>query len=312
MTDNTTTEKRGWLGRLKEGLSRSSSKITQSFTGIFTKRKLDRELLDELEEALIAADLGPATAAKLTAALAKDRFDKEVTVEEVRGIFAEEIARLLAPVAKPLAIANHRPHVVLVVGVNGSGKTTTIGKLARLYQGQGKKVMLAAGDTFRAAAVEQLKIWGDRAGVPVLTRGEGADPAGLAFDAVQEASAKGVDLLLIDTAGRLQNKAGLMEELAKIVRVMKKVDPTAPHDCLLVLDATVGQNAHSQVDIFKQICDVTGLVLTKLDGSAKGGVLVALAERFGLPVVAIGIGEGQDDLKPFTPLEFARSLMDLE
>ncbi|WP_374368835.1 signal recognition particle-docking protein FtsY [Dongia sp.] len=311
MTEATNTEKRGWFQRLKEGLGRSSSKLGQSLTGIFTKRKLDRALLDELEEALIAADLGPATAAKLTAALAKDRFDKEVTIEEVRGIFADEIAALLTPVAKPLEIV-HKPHVVLVVGVNGSGKTTTIGKLARLHQGQGKKVMLAAGDTFRAAAVEQLKIWGERANVPVIARGEGADPAGLAFDAIQEAKAQDIDLLLIDTAGRLQNKAGLMEELAKIVRVIKKVDETAPHDCLLVLDATVGQNAHSQVDIFKQICQVTGLVVTKLDGSAKGGVLVALAERFNLPVVAIGIGEGQDDLKPFTPQEFARSLMGLD
>jgi fused signal recognition particle receptor len=311
MTDSSSTEKRGWFQRLKAGLSRSSSKLTESITGIFTKRKLDRALLDELEEALIAADLGPATAQKLTAALAKDRFDKEVTPEEVRGLFADEIAKMLEPVAKSLDIQAHRPHVVLVVGVNGSGKTTTIGKLARLHQGQGRKVMLAAGDTFRAAAVEQLKIWGERAGVPVLARGEGADPAGLAFDALTQAKAEGIDLLLIDTAGRLQNKAGLMEELAKIVRVIKKVDPTAPHDCLLVLDATVGQNAHSQVDIFKQICQVTGLVVTKLDGSAKGGVLVALAERFGLPVVAIGVGEGQDDLKPFEAQEFARSLMDV-
>ena len=312
MTDSTNNEKRGWFQRLKEGLSRSSNKLGESLTGLFTKRKLDRALLEELEEALIAADLGPATAAKLTGLLAKDRFDKEVTVEEVRGIFADEIARLLTPVAKPLEIAPHKPHVVLVVGVNGSGKTTTIGKLARLYQAQGKTVMLAAGDTFRAAAVEQLRIWGERAGVPVIARSEGADPAGLAFDAIQAAKEQNIDLLLIDTAGRLQNKAGLMEELAKILRVIKKVDTTAPHDCLLVLDATVGQNAHSQVEIFKQICQVSGLVLTKLDGSAKGGVLVALAERFGLPVVAIGIGEGQDDLKPFTPQEFARSLMGVE
>jgi len=310
MSESNGNEKRGWFQRLKDGLSRSSSKLTTSITGIFTKRKLDRALLDELEEALIAADLGPATAEKLTAALAKDRYDKEVTSEEVRSLFANEIAKLLDPVAKPLVITE-KPHVVLVVGVNGSGKTTTIGKLARLYQGQGKKVMLAAGDTFRAAAVEQLKIWGERANVPVIARGEGADPAGLAFDALTQAKAEGIDLLLIDTAGRLQNKAGLMEELAKIVRVIKKVDPTAPHDCLLVLDATVGQNAHSQVDIFKQICQVTGLVVTKLDGSAKGGVLVALAERFGLPVVAIGVGEGQDDLKPFAAQEFARSLMDV-
>ncbi|WP_374384969.1 signal recognition particle-docking protein FtsY [Dongia sp.] len=310
MSDTNGNEKRGWFQRLKDGLSRSSSKLTTSITGIFTKRKLDRALLDELEEALIAADLGPATAEKLTAALAKDRYDKEVTSEEVRSLFADEIAKLLDPVAKPLVIAE-KPHVVLVVGVNGSGKTTTIGKLARLYQGQGKKVMLAAGDTFRAAAVEQLKIWGERSNVPVIARGEGADPAGLAFDALTQAKAEGIDLLLIDTAGRLQNKAGLMEELAKIVRVIKKVDAAAPHDCLLVLDATVGQNAHSQVDIFKQICQVTGLVITKLDGSAKGGVLVALAERFGLPVVAIGVGEGQDDLKPFAAQEFARSLMDV-
>lgn len=305
------SEKRGWFQRLKEGLSGSSTKITQSITSIFTKKKLDRDLLNELEEALIAADLGPTTAARLTAALAKDRFDKEVTSYEVRGLFADEITKILATVAKPLIISQHKPHVVLVVGVNGSGKTTTIGKLARLYQSQGQKVMLAAGDTFRAAAVEQLKIWGDRAQVPVITRGEGADPAGLAFDALTEAKSKSIDLLLIDTAGRLQNKAGLMEELAKIVRVIKKVDASAPHDCLLVLDATVGQNAHSQVDIFKQICDVTGLVITKLDGSAKGGVLVALAERFNLPVVAIGIGEGQDDLKPFAAQEFAHSLMDI-
>ncbi|MBL8709713.1 MAG: signal recognition particle-docking protein FtsY [Rhodospirillaceae bacterium] len=311
MSDAKTTEKQGWFQRLKKGLARSSSKLSESLGGIFTKRKLDRALLDELEEALIAADLGPGTAGKLTGALAKDRFDKEVSVEEVREIFAVEIARILAPVAKSLELAAHRPHVVLVVGVNGSGKTTTIGKLARLYQGRGKKVMLAAGDTFRAAAVEQLKIWGERAQVPVIARGEGADPAGLAFDAIQEARAQAIDLLLIDTAGRLQNKAGLMEELAKIVRVIKKVDPTAPHDCLLVLDATVGQNAHSQVDIFRQICQVTGLVVTKLDGSAKGGVLVALAERFSLPVVAIGVGEGQDDLEPFAPEDFARSLMNL-
>jgi fused signal recognition particle receptor len=312
MTQDTSVEKRGWFGRLKAGLSRSSAKITESFAGIFTRRKLDQALIDELEEALIAADLGPATAARLTAALARERFDKEISVEDVRGIFADEIARMLEPVARPLAIGPARPHVVLVVGVNGSGKTTTIGKLARLYQAQGKKVMLAAGDTFRAAAVEQLKIWGERANVPVIARAEGADPAGLAFDAVQAATEQGIDLLLIDTAGRLQNKTALMEELAKILRVIRKIDATAPHDCLLVLDATVGQNAHSQVEIFKQVCDVSGLVLTKLDGSAKGGVLVALAERFRLPVVAIGIGEGPDDLKPFTPQDFARSLMDLD
>jgi fused signal recognition particle receptor len=312
MTEISEGEKRGWFQRLRTGLSRSSSRIGDSITGLFTKRKLDKALLDELEEALIAADLGPATAAQLTAALAKERFGKDITTEETRQVFATEIARILAPVAKPLEIGNHRPHVVLVVGVNGSGKTTTIGKLAQYYRGQGKKVVLAAGDTFRAAAVEQLKIWGERTGAIVVASGQGADAAGLAYDALVKAKAEGADLLLIDTAGRLQNKADLMAELAKIIKVLKKLEPAAPHDCLLVLDATVGQNAHSQVEIFKQICQVTGLVVTKLDGSAKGGVLVALAERFNLPVVAIGIGESADDLKPFAAESFARALMGID
>jgi len=312
MTETTEGEKRGWFQRLRSGLSRSSSRLGDSITGLFTKRKLDKALLDELEEALIAADLGPATAAKLTAALAKERFGKDITTEETRAVFATEIARILAPVAKPLEIRNHRPHVVLVVGVNGSGKTTTIGKLAQFYRGQGRKVVLAAGDTFRAAAVEQLKIWGERTGATVVAGGPGADAAGLAYDALAKAKAEGADLLLIDTAGRLQNKADLMAELAKIIKVLKKLEPAAPHDCLLVLDATVGQNAHSQVEIFKQICQVTGLVVTKLDGSAKGGVLVALAERFGLPVVAIGVGESADDLKPFAAENFARALMGID
>ena len=312
MSDSTgETEKRGWFARLKAGLSRTSTRVTSSITGVFTKRKLDASLLDELEEALIAADLGPATAARLVKALAKDRFDKEITEQEVREIFAEEIAGILRPVAHPLALKPLKPHVVLVVGVNGSGKTTTIGKLARQFQAQGKKVMLAAGDTFRAAAVEQLKIWGERSGVPVVSREAGGDAAGLAYDALVRARQEGMDVLLIDTAGRLQNKAGLMEELAKIIRVIKKLDPEAPHDCLLVLDATTGQNAHSQVEIFKQMCQVTGLVITKLDGSAKGGVLIALAEKFGLPVVSIGVGEGADDLRPFEAESFARSLMGL-
>ena len=305
------TEKRGWFARLKSGLSRTSTRITGSITGIFTKRKLDKALLDELEEALIAADLGPATAARLIKALAKDRFDKEIGEEEVREIFAAEIAAILAPVAKPLTLKPLSPHVILVIGVNGSGKTTTIGKLAKQFQAQGKKVMLAAGDTFRAAAVEQLKIWGQRSNVPVVSREDGGDAAGLAYDALARAKAEGIDVLLIDTAGRLQNKAGLMEELAKIIRVIKKLDPAAPHDCLLVLDATTGQNAHSQVEIFKEMCQVTGLVVTKLDGSAKGGVLVALAERFKLPVVSIGVGESADDLRPFEAEVFARSLMGL-
>ncbi|MET1028692.1 MAG: signal recognition particle-docking protein FtsY [Dongiaceae bacterium] len=312
MSDSTgETEKRGWFARLKAGLSRTSTRVTSSITGVFTKRKLDASLLDELEEALIAADLGPATAARLVKALAKDRFDKEITEQEVREIFAEEIAGILRPVAHPLALKPLKPHVVLVVGVNGSGKTTTIGKLARQFQAQGKKVMLAAGDTFRAAAVEQLKIWGERSGVPVVSREAGGDAAGLAYDALVRARQEGMDVLLIDTAGRLQNKAGLMEELAKIIRVIKKLDPEAPHDCLLVLDATTGQNAHSQVEIFKQMCQVTGLVITKLDGSAKGGVLIALAEKFELPVVSIGVGEGADDLRPFEAESFARSLMGL-
>lgn len=305
------TEKRGWFARLKSGLSRTSTRITGSITGIFTKRKLDRELLDELEEALIAADLGPATAARLIKALAKDRFDKEIDETEVREIFAAEIADILRPVAHPLTLKPLHPHVILVVGVNGSGKTTTIGKLAKQYQAAGKKVMLAAGDTFRAAAVEQLKIWGERSNVPVVARETGSDAAGLAYDALARARAEGIDVLLIDTAGRLQNKAGLMEELAKIIRVIKKIDPATPHDCLLVLDATTGQNAHSQVEIFKEMCQVTGLVVTKLDGSAKGGVLVALAEKFKLPVVSIGVGEGADDLRPFEAEVFARSLMGL-
>jgi fused signal recognition particle receptor len=311
MTDTNNSEKRGWLQRLRAGLSRSSSKIGESITGLFTKRKLDKALLDELEEALIAADLGPATAAKLTAALSRERFGKDVTPEETRGIFATEVARILSPVAQTLTLGDHKPHVVLVVGVNGSGKTTTIGKLSRQFRAAGRRVVLAAGDTFRAAAVEQIKIWGERTGATVIAGAEGADAAGLAYDALARAKTEAADLLLIDTAGRLQNKSHLMAELTKIIKVLKKLDPSAPHDCLLVLDATTGQNAHSQVEVFKEICDVTGLVVTKLDGSAKGGVLVALAERFQLPVVAIGVGETADDLKPFEAESFARSLMGL-
>jgi fused signal recognition particle receptor len=309
--ENSETEKRGWFQRLKSGLARSSAKVAGSITGIFTKKKLDRALLDELEEALIAADLGPATSARLIQVLAKDRFDKEITEQEVREIFAAEIAGILKPVAQPLTLSPRKPHVVLVVGVNGSGKTTTIGKLAQSYKKAGKKVMLAAGDTFRAAAVEQLKIWGERAGVPVIARETGSDAAGLAYDALAAARAEAADLLLIDTAGRLQNKTELMAELQKILRVIRKLDAEAPHDILLVLDATTGQNAHSQVEIFKTMCEVTGLVITKLDGSAKGGVLVALAEKFKLPVHAVGVGETAEDLKPFDADVFARGLMGL-
>ena len=305
-------EKKGWLSRLRDGLAKSTKRVTESITGLFTKKKLDQETLNELEDALIQADLGVAVAARLVEKLGKERFGKEVTDEEVRAAFADDIAEILQPVAVPLAIdAVRKPHVVLVVGVNGSGKTTTIAKLASLYRGEGRSVILAAGDTFRAAAVEQLKVWGDRAGVPVVSKPTGADAAGLAYEALERARAEKTDVLLIDTAGRLHNKTNLMEELAKIVRVIRKLDPEAPHSCLLVLDATTGQNAHAQVETFKTMSPVDALVVTKLDGSAKGGVLVALAEKFKLPVVAIGVGEGIDDLRPFEARAFARGLMGL-
>ena len=306
-------QKKGWLGRLKAGLTKSSNKIAGSITGLFTKRKLDDAALEELEETLIAADLGVSTAAKLAAGIAKTRFDKEVESAELLEALAEEAAIILDPVARPLTIDPARkPHVVLVCGVNGSGKTTTIGKLAKQFKEDGRSVMLAAGDTFRAAAVEQLKVWGERTGCPVVARETGADAAGLAFDALQQAQAEGADVLLVDTAGRLQNKAHLMEELEKVIRVIRKIDADAPHDCLLVLDATVGQNAHSQVEAFRDMVNVSGLVMTKLDGTAKGGVVVALADKFALPVHAVGVGEGVDDLRPFEARAFARSLMGLE
>ena len=305
-------EKKGWLSRLREGLSKSTKKVAESITSLFTKKKLDQQTLDDLEDVLIQADLGVTVAGRLVAKLSKERFGKEVTDEEVRAAFAEDIAEILQPVAVPLTIdASRKPHVVLVVGVNGSGKTTTIAKLAGLYKGEGRSVLLAAGDTFRAAAVEQLKVWGDRAGVPVVSKQTGADAAGLAYEALERARAEKADVLLIDTAGRLHNKTNLMEELAKIVRVIRKIDPEAPHSCLLVLDATTGQNAHAQVETFKTMSPVDALVVTKLDGSAKGGVLVALAEKFKLPVVAIGVGEGIDDLQPFEARAFARGLMGL-
>jgi len=310
---NDTAAKTGWFGRLKAGLSRSSAKLGDGIAGIFTKRKLDDAALEELEELLIAADLGVKAAAKLTADLAKTRFDREVSPQEVRRALAEDIARILEPVARPLAPdPAHKPHVVLVVGVNGSGKTTTIGKLAKHYAEQGLKVRLAAGDTFRAAAIEQLRLWGERVGCPVVSGAQGADAAGLAYGALETARREGDDLLLIDTAGRLHNKAELMAGLQKINRVLKKLDETAPHDVLLVLDATTGQNAHAQVETFKELVSVTGLAVTKLDGSARGGVLVALAERFGLPVHAIGVGESAEDLRPFKARDFANSLMGVE
>jgi fused signal recognition particle receptor len=305
--------KGGWFGRLKAGLQRSSEKISTGITDLFTKRKLDAEALQDLKDILIQGDLGVSTATRLTSLLAKTRFDQEISSEEIKIALAEEVTTILAPVAQPLVIdGTHKPHIILVCGINGSGKTTTIGKMARQFKNQGKSVTLAAGDTFRAAAVEQLKIWGERSDCPVISRDNGADAAGLAFDAIKEAQASGADVLMIDTAGRLQNRKDLMEELTKVVRVIRKVDETAPHSVLLVMDATIGQNAHSQVEVFKDMVDVSGLIITKLDGSAKGGVVVSLAERFEIPVHAVGVGEGIDDLRPFEADAFARSLIGLE
>jgi len=273
------------------------------------RRVLDDAMLESLEELLIRADMGVDTALRVAANLAEGRMGRKLSVRELKALLAAEVARIMEPVARPLPIYAKKPQVVLVVGVNGSGKTTTIGKLASQFRAAGKKVVIAAGDTFRAAAVEQLQVWGTRAGVPVLTAPEGSDPASLAFDAMTKAEADGADLLMIDTAGRLQNRADLMEELAKIVRVIRKKDPSAPHNTILVLDASTGQNALTQVEIFRKIADVSGLVMTKLDGTAKGGVLVALADRFGLPIHAIGVGEQIDDLAPFDPEEFATALV---
>jgi fused signal recognition particle receptor len=302
----------GWLSRLRSGLSRTSEKLTSSISAALTRRTLDTSTLEELEEALISADLGVATAAKLSTALAAEKFEKEISDTEIREALADNIAEILRPVATPLEIdPAHKPHVILVVGVNGSGKTTTIGKLAKNWTREGKSVVLAAGDTFRAAAVEQLIIWGERTNSPVISRDTGADAAGLAYEALEQAQQDNADILMIDTAGRLQNREDLMGELSKIIRVLRKLDPEAPHSCLLVLDATVGQNAHSQVETFKEIADVSGLVMTKLDGTARGGVVVALAERFGLPVHAVGVGEGEDDLQPFDADFFARNLLGL-
>jgi fused signal recognition particle receptor len=303
----------GWFGRLRAGLSRSSSRLRDNISAILTRRRLDAEALEELEEALITADLGVEAAGELVAELGRTRFGKEVTDEEVRGALARSVATILEPVARPLQLdPAHRPHVILVCGVNGTGKTTTIGKLAHQFREGGEKVVLAAGDTFRAAAIEQLEIWGERAGCAVVTRPPGADAAGLAFDALKQARADGADVLLIDTAGRLHNKAALMDELAKVVRVLRKLDPEAPHDTLLVLDATTGQNARTQVETFAAMVPITGLVVTKLDGTARGGVVVALAKQFGLPVVALGIGERLEDLRPFDARGFAEALLGLE
>jgi fused signal recognition particle receptor len=305
--------KTSWWSRLKEGLSRSSSSIGQGISDIFTKRKLDAETLEDLEEVLIRADLGIATASRIAEVVGKGRYDKTIDPADVRGILATEVERVLAPVAQPLAIdATKKPYVILVVGVNGSGKTTTIGKLAAKLSGEGKKVMLAAGDTFRAAAIEQLQIWGSRIGAKVVSRQQGADAAGLAFDAIADAKAEGADVLIMDTAGRLQNRKELMDELEKVIRVMRKVDPEAPHASLLVIDATVGQNAMSQVEIFGRVAGVTGLVMTKLDGTARGGILVAISEKYKLPVHFIGVGETMDDLEPFEARDFARAIAGIE
>ena len=302
----------GWLQRLRDGLAKSSRRLTTGIAEVFTRRRLDDQALEALEDLLVTADLGVATAGRLTAALAKDRFDKEVDGDEVRAVLADQIAEILAPAARPLTVApDHRPHVILFVGVNGSGKTATIGKFAQKFRDEGRRVMLAAGDTFRAAAVEQLQVWGDRVGVPVIAGAPGADAAAVAFQALAAAREAAVDVLLIDTAGRLQNKRELMDELAKINRVIAKQDPAAPHDRVLVLDGTVGQNAHGQVKAFQAVTEVSGLIVTKLDGSARGGVVVALTEKFGLPVHAVGVGEGVEDLQPFDAADFARNLLGL-
>jgi fused signal recognition particle receptor len=306
-------QKQTWWTRLRDGLSRSSGSIGEGFAAILTKRKLDASMLDDLEDVLIRADLGVAIAARIAKAIGQGRYDKNVGVEEVKAVLAAEIERALTPYARPLEIDRaKKPFVILVAGVNGSGKTTTIGKLAARFSSAGHSVLLAAGDTFRAAAIEQLRIWGERVGCPVIAREQGSDASALAYDAIKEARQRGAGVMLMDTAGRLQNRAELMGELKKIIRVMKKVDPGAPHAVLLVLDATVGQNAINQVEIFGRAAGVTGLVMTKLDGTARGGILVAIAEKFRLPVHFIGVGEGVDDLEAFEARDFARAIAGLE
>jgi fused signal recognition particle receptor len=305
--------RKSWWQRLREGLSRSSSAIGTGITDIFTKRRLDQDTLDELEDVLVQADLGVDVSTRIVEAVGKGRYGKDIAPEEVKAILASEVEKTLVPVAKPLLVdAAAKPFVILMVGVNGSGKTTTIGKLTAKLRAEGRTVMLAAGDTFRAAAIEQLRVWGERTGAPVAARPQGSDASGLAFDALKAAQEDGTDVLIVDTAGRLQNRTELMAELEKIVRVMRKVDPAAPHAVLLVLDATVGQNALSQVEIFRKVAGVTGLVMTKLDGTARGGILVAIAAKFGLPVHFIGVGEGVEDLEPFEARDFARAIAGLE
>ena len=314
-TNQTATEsgeKKGWWGRLAGGLKRTSSSIGNTLDNILNKRPLDPAMLDEIEEALVRTDLGIEAAMRVSDAIARGRFKENPTADDVKAIIADEVAKVLEPVAKPLIVAGAKPFVILVVGVNGSGKTTTIGKLVSKLSAEGRKVVLAAGDTFRAAAIDQLKIWGQRTGAKVIAREPGADSAGLAFDAISAAQADNADVVIVDTAGRLQNRTELMGELEKMVRVIKKVDATAPHAVLLVLDATVGQNALSQVEVFGKTAGVTGLVMTKLDGTARGGILVALAQKFGLPIHFIGVGEGVDDLAPFSAKDFGRALAGLE
>jgi len=314
MSDSTEDKpKLSWWRRLSSGLKRTSTSLGTAVADLVTKRKLDRAMLDDIEDVLLRADLGTAVAARIAEAVGAGRYDKAISADEVKGVVASEVEKVLAPVAKPLQIdASLTPFVILVVGVNGSGKTTTIGKLAAKFVAEGRKVMLAAGDTFRAAAIEQLKIWGERTRSPVIAGAQGSDSAGLAFNALTAAKEQKINLLLIDTAGRLQNKAELMNELEKIVRVLRKVDATAPHAVLLVLDATVGQNALSQVEAFHRTAGVTGLVMTKLDGTARGGILVALAEKHKLPVHFIGVGESVDDLAPFAARDFARAIAGIE
>ncbi|TAH67068.1 MAG: signal recognition particle-docking protein FtsY [Rhodopseudomonas palustris] len=309
MNDTSETKKPSWWRRLSDGLKRTSSSIGTALAEFVSKRKLDRAMLEEIEDVLLRADLGTDVSARIAAAVGEGRYDKMISASDVKAIVAAEVEKVLAPVAQPLVIDTaHKPFVILMVGVNGSGKTTTIGKLAARLSGEGRKVMMAAGDTFRAAAIEQLKVWGERTGTPVVAGAQGSDAASLAFNALSQAKAEGRDVLLIDTAGRLQNRAELMSELEKVVRVIRKVDASAPHAVLLVLDATVGQNALSQVEAFSRTAGVTGLVMTKLDGTARGGILVALAEKHKIPVHFIGVGEGVEDLSPFTAADFAKAI----
>ena len=302
----------GWLSRLKSGLSKSSLRLVDGIAGVFKRRRLDAAAIEELEDILVMADLGPATAARLTGQLAARRIERDVEADEVRKMLANDIAAILEPVAQPLLIGDTTPHIVLIVGVNGTGKTTTIGKLAKQLVDEGRSVLLAAGDTFRAAAIEQLGVWGARAGCRIIAREAGSDPSGLVYESIEQARISNIDVLLIDTAGRLHNKANLMAELEKIQRVIAKLDPTAPHEVLMVLDATTGQNAIAQVETFQKMISITGLVVTKLDGTAKGGVLVALADRFKIPVRAIGVGEGVEDLSAFSAHDFALNLMGVD